>query len=214
VHPFPASHIMPPGHFDSSSQASSPVHATSHAQELAHLTPLLHDSSPEHVTVQRPVPQMTLRQLPWPEHSTRHGVLAGQITSFWQECGAVHLITQTPPWHVPGQSPPQLGGGASGIPASVGGIPPSFGIMPPSFGIMPPSFGIMPPSFGIPASFGGPPPSPGPPVSGPDVASPGGGEHRPVGSAETHQPSAPQTWFGAQSVAAAHRTAHSVYRGS
>ena len=186
---------MSSGHIDARPQASAPVHATSHAQALEHCTPLRHDLSPEHATVQRPAPQMmSPRQLSNPVHSTRHAPATGQITSSPHDRGPPQAITQTPPSQVPGQPAPHdasgpSGGHPSGRRASRG-----------------PSFG------GLPASTRGPScPGPG---SSPPAPSPGDAAHCPACSGEVHQPSEPHAWPGAQSDAAAQRATHSPYRGS
>jgi hypothetical protein len=86
VQPSPARHAAL-GQTAGFMQASSPVQLTSHAQELGHRVPLRHESSPEQVTVQRPVPQrISPRQLSSPEQMTRHAPVGGHTTSLWQEC--------------------------------------------------------------------------------------------------------------------------------
>jgi len=104
-------------------------------------------------------------------------------------------MTQTPPWHVPRQSAPQPGSGASGFAASIGGMGESGGGTRASIG-------------GVLVSIGGTP------VSVTWAPSPGGWKHRPTIPALAHQPSAPQIWFGAHSEDALQRTMHSPYRGS
>lgn len=178
------------------------MHVTSHAQELMHQVPRLHDRLPVHETVQRPLPQkIAPQQLSLPVHTTRHGVLAGHTTSSLHDPFAVHAMTQTPSWHVPGQSEPQSGSGASGIPASIGGMLASGGGVPES-------------SFGMPVSTGGTRVSIGDPPSSGRAPSPPGWKHCPTTPAEAHQPSEPQLWLGAHSAVAVHRTTHSPYRGS
>ena len=201
VQPCPSRHD-PPGQIDLCLHESRPVHVTSHAQEFPHRVPPLHDHCPAHATVQRPLPQKIVpRQLPFPVHSTRHGVRSGQITSSWHDPGPVHAMTQTPLWHVPGQSAPQSGSAASGIPASIGGTAESTGTRA-SIGGTRASIG------GALVSIGGTP------VSAAWAPSPMGWTHRPTTPAEAHQPSEPQIWLGAHSEARVQRTTHSPYRGS
>jgi hypothetical protein len=164
----------------------------------------LHDLVPAHVTVQRPLPQKIVpSQLSLPVHSTRHGVLAGQITSSLHEPGPLQAMTQTPCWHMPGQSAPQSGSAASGIPESIGGAESTGGRA--STGV---SGGTRASIGGTRASIGGAPVSTG---LAPSLR---GWKHRPRTPAEAHQPSEPQIWFGAHSEVAVQRTTHSPYRGS
>jgi hypothetical protein len=168
--------------------ASSPEHVTSHAQASSHRTPFLHDFLPLQTTVQGPSPQRTLPwQLSWPLHSTRHGVVSGQITSCAHDDGAWHAMTQTPPWHVPGQSAPHVGGASGGlasgggIDASTGGSDASTGGIDASIGGFGPSRGGVRASTGIPASITG-------------ASSEVDWKQRPARPlVEAHQPSAPQT---------------------
>ena len=95
-------------------------------------------------------------------------------------------MTQTPFWHVPGQSAPH-GGGASGGLVSGGGIDASTGGFDASTGGFGPSRGGIRASTGIPESITG-------------ASSEVDWKHRPARPlVEAHQPSAPQTWSGAHS---------------
>jgi hypothetical protein len=77
----------------------------------------LHDSSPVQRTVQRPKPHHTpFLQLFSPEHSTRHGPVAGQNTCAPQLFSSAQRITHTPFSQVPPQPGAHAsGGGASGL---------------------------------------------------------------------------------------------------
>ncbi len=188
MQPSPSRHAAA-GQVASVRQESSPAHVTSHAQASSHRTPFLHDFLPSQRTVQGPSPQKTLpRQLSYPLHSTRHGVLSGQTTSCEHDHGPWHLMTQTPFWHMPGQSAPHVGGASGGL-VSGGGIAASTG------GIV--SIG------GFGASRGGTRASIGIPESITGASSEVDWKQRPARPlVEAHQPSPPQTWSGAHSALA------------
>lgn len=168
---------------------SSPAHVTSHAQASSHRTPFLHDFLPSQRTVHGPSPQRTLpRQLSYPLHSTRHGVLSGQTTSCEHDHGPLHLMTQTPLWHVPGQSAPHVGGASGGL-ASGGGSDASTGGFA-SIGGFASTRGGIRASTGTPESITG-------------ASSEVDWKQRPARPlVEAHQPSPPHTWSGAHSALA------------
>jgi len=69
-----------------------PVHVTSHAHELPHVTPrqLL---GPEHATSHGPSPHATLRQLLLPEQVTLHDSAAEQSTPLRHELSVLHWMS-------------------------------------------------------------------------------------------------------------------------